>query len=70
MGRMAATPSRAPRLLVPSRTMQAEDLCGRAREIEAVFMPRLRELAEKFEVIGDIRGRGAMLAIELAVGER
>jgi 4-aminobutyrate aminotransferase/(S)-3-amino-2-methylpropionate transaminase len=46
-------------------TMQAEDLCGRARQIEALFMPRLRELAEKFDVIGDIRGRGAMLAIEL-----
>jgi 4-aminobutyrate aminotransferase/(S)-3-amino-2-methylpropionate transaminase len=49
-------------------TMQAEDLCGRAREIEALFMPRLRELAEKFDVIGDIRGRGAMLAMELVSG--
>jgi len=49
-------------------TMQAEDLCGRAREIEALFMPRLRELSEKFEVIGDIRGRGAMLAVELVSG--
>ncbi len=49
-------------------TMQAEDLCGRAREVEALFMPRLRELAEKFDVIGDIRGRGAMLAIELVSG--
>jgi 4-aminobutyrate aminotransferase/(S)-3-amino-2-methylpropionate transaminase len=49
-------------------TMQAEDLCGRAREIEALFMPRLRELAEKYNAIGDIRGRGAMLAIELVSG--
>ena len=49
-------------------TMRVEDLCGRAREIEALFMPRLRELAEKFEVIGDIRGRGAMLALELVSG--
>jgi 4-aminobutyrate aminotransferase/(S)-3-amino-2-methylpropionate transaminase len=46
-------------------TMQAEDLCGRAREIEALFMPRLRALGEKFDVIGDVRGRGAMLAMEL-----
>jgi len=49
-------------------TMQAEDLCGRARQVEALFMPRLRELAEKFEVIGDVRGRGAMLALELVSG--
>jgi 4-aminobutyrate aminotransferase / (S)-3-amino-2-methylpropionate transaminase / 5-aminovalerate transaminase len=49
-------------------TMQAEDLCGRARQIEALFMPRLRDLAGKFDVIGDVRGRGAMLAIELVTG--
>jgi 4-aminobutyrate aminotransferase/(S)-3-amino-2-methylpropionate transaminase len=28
-------------------------------------MPRLQALAEKYGVIGDIRGRGAMLAVEL-----
>jgi 4-aminobutyrate aminotransferase/(S)-3-amino-2-methylpropionate transaminase len=49
-------------------TMESEDLCGRAREIEALFMPRLRELAEKFGVVGDVRGRGAMLALELVAG--
>lgn len=49
-------------------TMQAEDLCGRAREVEKLFMPRLQKLAEKFDVIGDIRGRGAMLALELVEG--
>ncbi|MEP7368948.1 MAG: 4-aminobutyrate--2-oxoglutarate transaminase, partial [Dermatophilaceae bacterium] len=49
-------------------TMRAEDLCGRARQVEALFIPRLRELAEKFEVIGDVRGRGAMLALELVSG--
>ena len=49
-------------------TMRGEDLCGRARQIEALFMPRLRELAEKFDVIGDIRGRGAMLALEFVSG--
>jgi 4-aminobutyrate aminotransferase/(S)-3-amino-2-methylpropionate transaminase len=37
---------------------------ARAREIEARVMPRLRELAAANPVIGDVRGRGAMLAIE------
>jgi 4-aminobutyrate aminotransferase/(S)-3-amino-2-methylpropionate transaminase len=46
-------------------TMQAEDLCGAARRIEAVMRPRLAALAEKFPAIGDLRGRGAMLAVEL-----
>jgi 4-aminobutyrate aminotransferase/(S)-3-amino-2-methylpropionate transaminase len=49
-------------------TMETEDLCGRARQVEALFKPRLRELAEKFSVVGDVRGRGAMLAIELVAG--
>lgn len=46
-------------------TMRTHDLPGRAREIEALLKPRLRALAAETGIIGDIRGRGAMLAIEL-----
>jgi len=46
-------------------TMQAEDLAGAARRIESIMKPRLQALAEKYDVVGDVRGRGAMLAIEL-----
>ncbi|HEY1486241.1 MAG TPA: aminotransferase class III-fold pyridoxal phosphate-dependent enzyme, partial [Micromonosporaceae bacterium] len=46
-------------------TMAEQHLAGRAREIEALFLPRLRELAQRHPQIGDVRGRGAMLAIEL-----
>jgi 4-aminobutyrate aminotransferase/(S)-3-amino-2-methylpropionate transaminase len=45
--------------------MKAENLPRRAREIEALVTPRLRELAAKYPQIGDVRGRGAMLAVEL-----
>jgi 4-aminobutyrate aminotransferase / (S)-3-amino-2-methylpropionate transaminase / 5-aminovalerate transaminase len=46
-------------------TMAAEDLAGRARRIGEVMLPRLRKLAEANGVIADVRGRGAMLAVEL-----
>jgi len=46
-------------------TMRADDLCGRARHIEAVMRPRLEALRQRFDVVGDARGRGAMLAVEL-----
>jgi 4-aminobutyrate aminotransferase/(S)-3-amino-2-methylpropionate transaminase len=48
-------------------TMRALDLCGAARRIESTMLPRLRALAERHPVIGDVRGRGAMLAVELVV---
>ena len=51
--------------LAAIETMAAEDLCGAARRIEATMVPRLSALAEKFPAIGDVRGRGAMLAAEL-----
>ena len=49
-------------------TMETEDLRGRAREVGELFLGRLHQLAEKFDVIGDVRGRGAMTAVELVAG--
>jgi 4-aminobutyrate aminotransferase/(S)-3-amino-2-methylpropionate transaminase len=46
-------------------TMREMDLATKARRIEEVMKPRLTQMAEKHEVVGDVRGRGAMLAIEL-----
>jgi 4-aminobutyrate aminotransferase/(S)-3-amino-2-methylpropionate transaminase len=46
-------------------TMRADDLCGAATRIESVMRPRLQALAEKYPAVGDVRGRGAMLAVEL-----
>jgi 4-aminobutyrate aminotransferase / (S)-3-amino-2-methylpropionate transaminase / 5-aminovalerate transaminase len=45
-------------------TMRTDDLIGAAKRIETVATERLRAIAEKVPAIGDIRGRGAMLAIE------
>ncbi|MCX2954064.1 4-aminobutyrate--2-oxoglutarate transaminase [Lentzea sp. NEAU-D7] len=46
------------------RTMRERDLNAAARRIEETVLGRLRAIAEKTDVIADIRGRGAMLAIE------
>jgi 4-aminobutyrate aminotransferase/(S)-3-amino-2-methylpropionate transaminase len=46
-------------------TMESQDLAARAKHIGSLMIPRLREMADRHEVIGDVRGRGAMVAIEL-----
>ena len=45
--------------------MRTHDLPARARAIEATIRRRLETIAADHPVIGDIRGRGAMMAIEL-----
>lgn len=45
--------------------MKDNNACGLASEIESIMVPRLRSMQENFPQIGDVRGRGAMLAIEL-----
>lgn len=47
--------------------MERNDAPSLAREIEAIMLPRLRDMALRYPSIGDIRGRGAMIAIELVV---
>jgi 4-aminobutyrate aminotransferase / (S)-3-amino-2-methylpropionate transaminase / 5-aminovalerate transaminase len=46
-------------------TMKELDLNARAQAIGATMLPRLRAMQEKFDIIGDVRGRGAMIAVEL-----
>ncbi|MEJ7795794.1 MAG: 4-aminobutyrate--2-oxoglutarate transaminase [Nocardioides sp.] len=45
--------------------MRTHDLTGRARAIGAMMTERLENLRAEHPVIADIRGRGAMMAIEL-----
>jgi 4-aminobutyrate aminotransferase/(S)-3-amino-2-methylpropionate transaminase len=45
--------------------MRAHDLPGRARAIGELMRGRLDALAAAHPVVGDVRGRGAMMAVEL-----
>ncbi|MFD8598539.1 4-aminobutyrate--2-oxoglutarate transaminase [Kitasatospora sp. NPDC059646] len=46
-------------------TMKEQDLNGKAQRIGEIMLGRLRAMQEKFDIIGDVRGRGAMIAVEL-----
>jgi 4-aminobutyrate aminotransferase/(S)-3-amino-2-methylpropionate transaminase len=46
-------------------TLEGADLPARARAIEATMKSRLTALQQQVPAIGDIRGRGAMIAVEL-----
>ena len=45
--------------------MRRHDLVGRARQVEALVRGRLEALAAEHPVVAEVRGRGAMLALEL-----
>ncbi len=45
--------------------MESLDLVARAREVEALVRARLEKIAAEHPVVAEVRGRGAMLAIEL-----
>ncbi|MFC5993141.1 4-aminobutyrate--2-oxoglutarate transaminase [Pseudonocardia hispaniensis] len=48
--------------------IEHHDLLARARAIEATMLPALHRMQQRHDVLGDIRGRGAMIAIELVTG--
>ena len=47
------------------KAIEKHDLVGKARRIGEIMLPRLAEMQARYPVIGDVRGRGAMLAVEL-----
>ncbi len=64
-GTYGGNPIACAAALAAIETMRELDLAAAARRIGSVMLPRLRDLASQHPFIGDVRGRGAMLAIEL-----
>ena len=51
--------------IVTLRILQEEQLPQRAAKVGAYITGRLKEMQQKYELIGDIRGPGLMIAIEM-----
>jgi 4-aminobutyrate aminotransferase/(S)-3-amino-2-methylpropionate transaminase len=64
-GTYGGNPVACAAALASIETMEAEDLAVRAREIGTILTGRLTELGRAYPQVGEIRGRGAMIAMEL-----
>jgi 4-aminobutyrate aminotransferase/(S)-3-amino-2-methylpropionate transaminase len=64
-GTYGGNPVAAAAALATIKTLRDRNLASRARELETVILKSLRSLQQDVAIIGDVRGRGAMIAIEL-----
>jgi 4-aminobutyrate aminotransferase/(S)-3-amino-2-methylpropionate transaminase len=63
-GTYGGNPIACAAALAAIETMRELDLAAAARTIGSVMLPLLADLADKHPTIGEVRGRGAMVAIE------
>jgi len=64
-GTFGGNPVACAAALAALEVIERDGLVERAAQIGAQAIGRLHEMAERHDVIGDVRGRGAMVAIEL-----
>jgi 4-aminobutyrate aminotransferase / (S)-3-amino-2-methylpropionate transaminase / 5-aminovalerate transaminase len=64
-GTYGGNPLACAAALASIETMREQDLAGAARAIGDTMVPRLNALREHTPAIGDVRGRGAMIAVEI-----
>jgi len=64
-GTYAGSPIACAAALAVLKVFDEENLLQRANDLGKTLQNRLRELAKKHKVIGDVRGLGAMVAMEL-----
>jgi 4-aminobutyrate aminotransferase/(S)-3-amino-2-methylpropionate transaminase len=64
-GTYGGNPVTCAAALATIATMRDQNLTGAARRIEAIATPKLTALATQCPAVGQVRGRGAMLALEL-----
>jgi 4-aminobutyrate aminotransferase / (S)-3-amino-2-methylpropionate transaminase / 5-aminovalerate transaminase len=64
-GTYGGNPVAAAASLATIKTLRDRNLAARARELGEVMLTTLRSLQQDVAIIGDVRGRGAMVAFEL-----
>lgn len=64
-GTYGGNPIACAAALATLETIRADNLVERAQDIGAIMLVRLHRLQAEDNRIGDVRGRGAMIAIEL-----
>ena len=64
-GTYGGNPVACAAALAAMDTIKAENLVARAAEIERIMLGRLHRIQAEDNRIGDVRGRGAMIAVEL-----
>jgi 4-aminobutyrate aminotransferase/(S)-3-amino-2-methylpropionate transaminase len=64
-GTYGGNPIACAAALAAIETYEHDDLATRARELGAILERRLNELKASDARVGDVRGRGAMMAMEL-----
>ncbi len=68
-GTFGGNPIACVAALAAIEAIETEGLVARSQAIGELLLGRLRELQKSYGVIGDVRGRGAMVAIELVRGD-
>jgi len=68
-GTFGGNPLACAASLAVFEAISSKDLLGRARHIEQMVLPRLQKQVSPTGPVGDARGRGAMLAVELVAGD-
>jgi 4-aminobutyrate aminotransferase / (S)-3-amino-2-methylpropionate transaminase / 5-aminovalerate transaminase len=63
-------PLAATAALTTVQTIVDDDLAGNAERVGAVLLHGLRELQEKYEFIGDVRGKGLLIGLDLVKDRR
>src|SRR6478609_701643 len=64
-GTFGGNPVAAAAAIAVFDQIEKNDLLAEGRRIEATLTAALRDLQQKYDIIGDVRGIGAMVAIEL-----